>query len=143
MNTTTCNRTITFDQAVSLQQFGQGLSVVGTMLLIPLLLIKLIVPKFRAFPSRLSTLFVISNLGLNLTILAGINQDWPSMWLDKQNHVPSTQFCKIQGALFQLFASAEVLLWLEITITMWFVLVSECFFLKKMLYFRGAYTSIP
>ena len=65
------------------------------------------------------------------------------MWLDKQNHVPSTQFCKIQGALFQLFASAEVLLWLEITITMWFVLVSECFFLKKMLYFRGAYTSIP
>ena len=73
-------------------------------------------------------------------MLAGINQDWPSMWLDKFNGVPSTQFCKIQGALFQLFASAEVLLWLEITITLWFVLVRECFLIHKNFVLPIGYT---
>jgi hypothetical protein len=126
----TCNSTITLENLENLQHFGEYLSFSGVLLLVPLLIVKLIVPKFRLFPSRLSTLFVIANLSLNLTILAGLSQDWAQLWIDKLNHSPSTLFCRIQGFLFQFFASAEVLLWLEIAVVMWFVLVKKKSFVE-------------
>ena len=75
-----CNATQpTFDELITLQQFGGYFSCVGVALLIPLLLSKLIVPQFRAFPSRLSTLFVACSLGWNITIVVGLTQDWETI----------------------------------------------------------------
>ena len=129
-----CNSTITLDQLVHLQQFGEVLSGIGFLLLIPLLLTKLIVPTFRQFPSRLSTLFVVANVGLNVTILTGYSQNWTQLWIDKLNKKPSPTFCRLQGMAFQFFASAEVLLWLEIAIVMWFVLVKKISFVELSKY---------
>jgi hypothetical protein len=119
-----CNATQpTFDELITLQQFGGYFSCVGVALLIPLLLSKLIVPQFRAFPSRLSTLFVACSLGWNITIVVGLTQDWKQLWVAKLEGKPSTTFCKVQGILIQFFISTQILLWLEITMGMYFLII--------------------
>lgn len=100
-------------------------SGIGSVALLPLLLTKLIVPKFRLFPSRLSTLFVLCSLGLNFTILAGHSQDWAQLWRDKLEKKPSTTFCQVQGIFFQFFAAAEILLWFCIALSMYLILVKK------------------
>lgn len=123
---TNCSATnITLEDLLNLQQFGAILSLVGAISLLPLLFTKLIVPKFRQFPSRLSTLFVLCSLGLNITILAGLSQNWTDLWRAFVEGKESTTFCKIQGIFFQFFAAAEILLWLSIAITMYLVLVQK------------------
>ena len=104
---TNCSKTnISLEDLINLQQFGQILSLIGSCSLVPLLVTKLIVPKFRLFPSRMSTLFVLASLGLNITILTGRSQNWEQLWLGKLNHEAPTQFCIIQGFFFQFFAAA-------------------------------------
>lgn len=121
-----CNATEpTFDELITLQQFGGYFSCVGVVLLIPLLLSKLIVPQFRAFPSRLSTLFVSCSLGWNITIVVGLTQDWEQLWVAKLEGRQSTTFCKVQGMLIQFFISTQILLWLEITMGMYLLIIKK------------------
>ena len=123
---TNCSKTnISLEDLINLQQFGQILSLIGSCSLVPLLVTKLIVPKFRLFPSRMSTLFVLASLGLNITILTGRSQNWEQLWLGKLNHEAPTQFCIIQGFFFQFFAAAIIMLWLCIALCMYFVLVGK------------------
>ena len=122
-----CNATEpTFNELIKLQQFGGYISFFGVLLLIPLFISKLMVPRFRQFPSRLSTLFVAASLGWNITIVIGaITQNWKQLWLAKLQKQKSTTFCKIQGILVQFFISIQILLWLEITIGMYLLIIKK------------------
>ena len=92
--------------------------------LIPVLLVKVSSRRQRAFPGRLSTLFVSTCLLLHVIILSGAGVDWDEAW--KEVHIgkqPPTAFCSLQGLVFQFNVSAMVWLWTSVCVSLFCVVV--------------------
>ena len=117
---------ITKSDVDDLRSLGYLLAAFGVAMCLPLLVFKLCVSEYRAFPSRMTTLFVAACAGFHLNVLVGnaFVSDWDRQYYEviilKQE---PTFFCKVQGVSFQFFACNMIWLWCSVAFVMYLVVV--------------------
>ncbi len=115
---------ITSADLAFLRDLGFICSTLGVCLCLPLLLLKLCIPKYRQFPSRISTIFVAACTLFHGNVILGFDQDWEqALYTVKVLGQPPSTFCVWQGVAFQFFASCMVWLWCEVSVVMYLVVV--------------------
>jgi hypothetical protein len=110
----------------TLRLLGYVLSACGVALCLPLLVFKLCIAEYRAFPARITTLFIAACTAFHAVVLLGAAfvADWDFEYyrVVVRGQKPSP-FCLVQGVLFQFFACTMIWLWCLVAFVMYLVVV--------------------
>lgn len=113
---------ITSGQIAELKHYGTIITIVSSLLLLPLFAANVYTKGRRSFPSRLTTIYMACALGLHVTVLVGLITHTTDFLNFLETHEVSYG-CKLQGIFYQFFASATVWLWLLICAMLYCIIV--------------------